>query len=160
MQRLTIRRFDIVRTANVVAALYALFFAVFGLIIVLPFTLVGIAGSSTSGNGAAFGAGLVGGLVIYVFVILFYTLIGWVTTIILLAFYNFVAGRMGGIRFVVDVEGPAGGGYPGYPAPYAPVYPAQPQTPSGPGWPAPGHGTGPAPHADPPGYGAPPAPPA
>jgi hypothetical protein len=163
MQRLTIRRFDVLKTASVVAAMYFVLFAVFGLIFLVPFALVGIAGSSAngSGSGAAFGAGLVGGLLIYVFVILFYTFIGWVATIILLAFYNFVAGRMGGIRFVVDVEGQAGGS-PGYPvqAPYGGGYATQPQVPWGPGPGAPGQGTPPAPHADPPGYGAPPAPPA
>jgi hypothetical protein len=146
MQRLTIRRFDIIRTANVVAVLYALFFAVFGLIFLVPFAFIGIAGSTRADNATGLAAaGLVGGLVLYVLIVAFYTFIGWIATAIVCAFYNAVAGRMGGIRFVVDVEGQAGAapGYPAYPAPYAgAAYPA------------------PAPQPNPPGYGAPPAPPA
>ena len=166
MQRLTIRRFDVIRTANVVAVLYALMFAVFGLIFLVPFALFGIAGSNSGGNGAGlFAASLAGGLIFYVLIVAFYSFIGWIATIIVLGFYNFVAGRMGGIRFVVDVEGPAGGypGYPGYPAPapYPGGYPAPSPSPYAPGGPAaPGPGTAPVPRADPPGYGAPPAPPA
>ncbi len=163
MQRLTIRRFDVLKTASVVTALYAVLIAIFGLIFIVPLVLIGIAGSSGGDNSAALGAGLLGGLVFYVFIILFYAIFIWIGTVILLALYNFVAGRMGGIRFVVDVEGQAGG-YPGYPVgtPYAAPYPAQPQVPWGPGPSAPGHGTAPAPtpRADPPGFGGPPAPPA
>jgi hypothetical protein len=163
MQRLTIRRFDVVKTANVVAVLYALLFGIIGLVLVLPFALVGIAGTSDGDGAGLAAAGLLGGLAFYVLIVAFYTVIGWIFTIILCAAYNVVAGRIGGIRFVVDVEGPAGG-YPGYPVPtpYASATPAQPQVPWGPGPGAPGHGTGPAPspRADPPGYGAPPAPPA
>jgi len=96
MQRLTIRRFDVVRTANVVAVLYALFFAVFGLVFLVPFALVGIAGTRTGGSGPGLAAaGLVGGIVFYVLIIAFYAFIGWVATIVLCAFYNLVAGRMG-----------------------------------------------------------------
>ena len=156
MQRLTIRRFDVIRTANVIAVLYAIIFAVFGLIFLVPFLLIGSVGSSSGGNAAGLAAaGLVGGLVFYVLIIAFYTFIGWIGTIIFLGFYNFVAGRMGGIRFIVDVEGQAGGGYPGYPvqAPYPGAYPAPAPTPYAPA-------PTPTPNPNPPGYGAPPAPPA
>ncbi len=155
MNRLTIRRFDVIRTANVVAVLYAMLFAVFGLIFLVPFALIGIAGSRQGGNGAGIAAaGLVGGLVFYVLIVAFYTFVGWVGTIIVCGFYNFVAKRMGGIRFEVSMESP-GGGYPGYPAPAyaAPAYaaPAPNAYPSGYAAPAPGPAW--------PG-GAPPAPPA
>jgi hypothetical protein len=46
----------------------------------------------------------------------FYGVIGWIMTAIMCALYNFVAGRIGGIRVEVDVEGPYPGG-PGYPYP-------------------------------------------
>ena len=52
MNRLTIRRFDVIRTANVVGVLYALLFSVFGLIFLVPFALIGIAGSGQGGNGS------------------------------------------------------------------------------------------------------------
>ena len=155
MNRLTIRRFDVIRTANVVAVLYALLFSVFGLIFLVPFALIGIAGSSQGGNGAGIAAaGLVGGLVFYVLIVAFYTFIGWVVTLIVCGFYNFVAGRIGGIRFEVSVESP-GGGYPGYPAPTYPTPAYAAPVPSGypPGYaaPAPGPawpgGTPPAPPA-------------
>lgn len=148
MNRITIRRFDIVRTANMVAAFYLLLALIFGLFFILPFVLIGgIAGSRTSdGGGALLVGGLVAGLVIYLFIVLFYAVVGWVFGAIGAAVYNFLAGRIGGFQLDVTLEGPSGGGYPqgGYPAPaYAAPYPA-PSSGYPPGYVAPGHGTGPA----------------
>ena len=50
MTRLTLRRFDIVRTANIVAVLYAMIFAVFGLVFLLPSR--SSAGSRAAGRAA------------------------------------------------------------------------------------------------------------
>ena len=111
MTRLTLRRFDIVRTANIVAVLYALIFAVFGLVFLLPFALIGgIAGGREGGAGLA-AAGLVGGIIFYVLIVAFYAVAGWIFAAIACAAYNFVAGRIGGIRVDVIAEGPSGG-YP------------------------------------------------
>ncbi len=69
MNRVTVRRFDVVRTANIVAALYAVIIVVTLLVFFVPFMLIGgiagIAGAGgDSGGGAAFlGAGLVGSLI-------------------------------------------------------------------------------------------------
>jgi hypothetical protein len=155
MNRVTIRRFDVVRTATVAAALYALIAIVFGLLFFLPFGLLaGVAGMRTdSGAGGAglVGVGIVGTLVFVLFGVVFYGVVGWVMTAIMCALYNFVAGRVGGIRVEVDVEGPYGGG-PGYPAPgYPAAYPAPGY--GTPAWPVPGSPGGPT--APPPGWGQP-----
>ena len=162
MNRVTIRHFDVVRTANVVAVLYAVAVIIVVLVFFVPFMLIaGVAGmgSSGSGMGSVVGAGLVGGLLFATIGIVFYGVVGWVMTTIVCALYNFVAGRIGGIRVVVDVEGPypglSGYGGPGYPAGYGvpavgtPTWPA-PGSPGGPGGP-----DGPMP--PPPAWGQPPA---
>ena len=96
------------------------------LVFFVPFMLIAaIAGTGYSGSemGGVIGAGLVGGLLFVVVGIVFYGVMGWVMTAIVCALYNFVAGRIGGIRVIVDVEGPYPGGPayggPGYPAGYA-----------------------------------------
>jgi hypothetical protein len=122
MNRITIRRFDIVRMANIVAAVYVVFALIFGLFIFLPILLIGGIASSQSSSGAAaiFGAGLIGGLIFYVIIVLVYAIFGWIFGAIIAAVYNFVAGRLGGLQLDVTLEGPSGGGYPqpAYPAPY------------------------------------------
>ena len=161
MNRITIRRFDVVRTANMVAALYGVIFLVVGLLFLIPFALLaGIAGSradGASGVGIA-GAGILGGIILTLVGVVAYTVMGWIMTAILCALYNVVAGRMGGISVEADVQGPYGGGpgsivpgypgYPGYPAGYG--APGSPGTPS---WPAPGSPGAPTP--PPPGWGRP-----
>lgn len=150
MSRVTIRRFDVIRTANIVAALYAVIVAVFGLLVFLPFALIaGLAGSQVEGGSAIgiFGAGLVGGLIFTLFAIVIYGIMGWIMTAIMVALYNFVAGRIGGIQADVEIQGPygmPGYGGPGYPAPGYGT----------PAWPAPGSPGGP-PVAPPPGWGQP-----
>jgi hypothetical protein len=155
MQRLTIRRFDIVRTANITAAIYVLIALVFGLFIFLPFALVGIVGSRVSdgevSSGAILGAGLIGGLIFYVVIVVFYAIAGWIFGAILAALYNFVAGRIGGLQLDVAFDGPSGGGpgmpvgayAAGYPAPGYNPYPQGYAPAPGPAWPAPGTPGGP-----------------
>ena len=111
MHRLTIRRFDIVRTANIVAVIYLLIALVFGLFIFLPFALIGGIASSQAGSGAgvALGAGLVGGLIFYVIIVAFYAIAGWIFGAIVAALYNIVAGRIGGLQLDVSREGPSSG---------------------------------------------------
>ena len=139
MNRVTIRRFDVVRTATVAAVLYAVIAVVFALVFFLPIALLtSVAGSRAGAGemGAVFGAGLVGVLILATLGALFYAVVGWVMTAIVCVLYNFVAGRVGGIRVVVDVEGPYPGGpgygmpaYPGYAAPGQYGAPGQPAYP-------------------------------
>ena len=150
MNRVTIRRFDVVRTANVVAVLYAVGVLVIGLVVVVPFTLLTVvAGVSSSGSEMAgiVGASIVGGLVLGLIAVVFYGIMGWIMTAIGCALYNWVAGRIGGFRVEVEVEGPYPG-RPGYPTPYgAPGY-------GNPAWPVPGSPAG-QPAPPPPGWGQP-----
>jgi hypothetical protein len=142
MNRVTVRRFDVVRTANIVAALYAVIVIVVMLVIFLPFALLGglagIAGTGgDSGAGAAvLGAGLIGTLVFLVLAAAFYAVIGWVMTAIIVLIYNWIAGRIGGLQLDVQIEGPYPGAYPqgGYPAA---AY-GQPAVQGQPQWPMPG----------------------
>ena len=150
MNRITIRRFDVVRTANIAAALYLVITLVFSLVIFLPVTLlVSVAGTQYGGNGmgAILGAGVIGVLIFAVIGGLIYAVIGWIITAIMVALYNFVAGRIGGLQVDVTIEGPM----PGYgaqaPYGYPAGYPAQPAPPHGPG-----SGQPPVP---PPGWGQP-----
>ena len=148
MNRVTIRRFDVVRTANVVAVLYAVMVLVIGLVFVVPFALLtAVAGVSSSGSEMAgyLGVSIFGGLVFGLLAVVFYGIMGWIMTAIGCALYNWVAGRIGGFRVEVDVEGLYPGG-PGYPVPYG-----APGTP--PAWPVPGSPAGPV--APPPGWNQP-----
>jgi hypothetical protein len=119
-----IRRFNVVKTATVVALIYVVIVAIFA----IPFMLlVGIAGVSMNG-GPEVGAGVVGILIFSVVIALFYGVLGWIFTAIGCAIYNLVAGWIGGIEVEVErVEPP----------------------PPPPAWMAPGSGS-PAPPAAPP----------
>lgn len=157
MSRVTIRRFDVIRAANIAAVLYAVMVAIIGLLFFLPFTLLaGVAGSRAGDTGIGiglFGAGIVGALIFTLVGIVFYGIAGWIMTAIMVALFNFVAGRVGGIQADVDIQGPygmpgyGGPGYPGggYPAPGygnpawpAPGAPGGGQVPPPPGWGQPG----------------------
>ncbi len=136
MNRITIRRFDVVRTANIAAALYLVITLVISLVFFLPIMLlISVAGTQYGGDGigAIMGAGVVGVLIFAVIGGLMYAVIGWIVTAIMVALYNFVAGRIGGLQVDVVIEGPMPGygapsGY-GYPAGYG-VQPAPPQGPA------------------------------
>ena len=141
MTRLTIARFDPIRTANIVAALYAVIVLVFGALIAIPFGLAALVAGDQSGNAGLAAGGAVGVLVLLVLAVVFYAGIGWVMTALVCALYNALAGRIGGIRIDVQPDGPAriGPGGPGWPAPEpiapGPVSPpitgGPPQPPSG-----------------------------
>ena len=138
MQRLTIARFDAVRTANIVAALYAVIVLVIGLLFAVPILLVALAAGRDMSPGVATG-GAVGGLVLLALAVVFYAGIGWVMTALVCILYNALAARIGGIRVEVQAEGPAmmGPGGPGWatPAPIsaAPAGPQPPRSRPGPG---------------------------
>jgi hypothetical protein len=143
--RVSIRRFDVIRAANIAAVLYAVIVLVFGLLFIPLIAIVGIAGVSTSSSsgvnvGAAMGGGIIGVLFLTLIAAVFYGIIGWIMTAIAVALFNVVAGRLGGLQADVSFESlpPAGGmpvpyGYPpGYgaqPTPYPVAGQGQPPTP-------------------------------
>ncbi len=138
MNRITIRRFDVVRTANIAAALYLVITLVIALVFALPIVLlVSVAGTQYAGDGmgAIMGAGVVGVLIFAVIASLVYAVMGWIITAIVVALYNFVAGRIGGLQVDVTIEGPMPGygGQGGYGYPAQPAQPAQPAPPQGSG---------------------------
>ena len=145
MTRLTIRRFDVIRTANIVAALYAVIVLVIGLVFLLPIMLLAGAAAAEYG-GEALAGGVVGVVVLLGLALLFYAALGWIMTAIVCALYNVVAARIGGMRLEVEVEAPSPSPVPpggwqqpsvGYPSPGSgPSAPSQPGGPPQPpqGW--------------------------
>ena len=125
-----IRRFNVVKTATVVALMYMVIVAVFAIPFFLLFAIAGVSvnGGPTQAVGNGFGL-----LVVGIVAALVYGLIGWITTAILCLLYNFVAGLVGGIE--VEVDRPE-------PPPPPPVWmtsttPPPPPTTSPPSTPAP-----------------------
>ena len=107
MQRITIARFDVVRTANIVAALYAVIVLVIVLLFAVPFAFVALVAGQEAGGPGVVAGGVVGGLLVLLLAVVFYGGIGWVMTALVCALYNALAGRIGGIRVEVQPEGPA-----------------------------------------------------
>lgn len=135
MTRVSIRHIDVVRAANIAAVLYAVIVLFFMLVFVLPFTLIAGAAASAAademGMGAILGAGVVGVLIGALFGAVIYGIIGWITTAIAVALFNFVAGRLGGLQADVAFESPLPLP-PGYGTPYGypqAAYGAQPPVP-------------------------------
>ena len=162
MQRFTIARFDPVRTANIVAALYAVIVLVFGALFAIPFGLIALVAGERSGQPGFAGGGVIGVLLLLLIAVVFYAGIGWVFTAITCALYNWLAGRIGGIQVDVRQEAPWYGtpGVPAWPAqPAAPFAVAPGTQPPGAHPPAPTPGTQGAPPQAP-GTDAPPQPPA
>ena len=136
MTRVSIRRLDVIRAANIAAVLYAVIILAFGLILFVPFVLfAGVASTQIGGEAGAatFGGGVIGAILIFVFAAVAYAIFGWIFTAILVALFNLVAGRMGGLRADVVFESmPPGGGLAPYGSPPGygqPQVAGQPPTP-------------------------------
>jgi hypothetical protein len=98
-----IRRFGVIRTANVVAFLYVVIIAV----IFVPVALI-VAIAGVGGSGAGF-AGNAGGVAIVFFgllVAIFYAIVGWIFTALACLLYNFAAGMVGGIEIQLEAVQP------------------------------------------------------
>ena len=96
-----IRRFNVVKTATVVALMYMVIVAIFA----IPFFLfVAVAGVSVNGGPTQSTGLLTGGVVFALLAVLLYGLLGWAFTAIACLIYNLVAGWVGGIE--VEVERP------------------------------------------------------
>jgi len=130
-----IRRFGVIRTANVVAFLYiviiAVIFVPIGLIVAIAIPSTGLGGEA-----GAF-AGNAGGIAIVFFGLLlaiFYGIVGWIVTAIACLLYNFAAGMIGGIEIQLEAVQPpppaaVWGGTPATPP--APPPAAPPASPPG-----------------------------
>lgn len=118
-----IRRFGVIRTANVAAFLYVVVIA----IIVVPLAV--IVALVAPGSGVVGNAGAVAILLVGLLAAVLYGLLGWVFTAIACLLYNLAAGMIGGIEVQLEpVQPPT-------PAPVwgvGPGAPATEQTPAGP----------------------------
>jgi hypothetical protein len=94
----TIRRFSVIKTATVVAVMYAVIVAV----VIIPLAILAVA----FGRGDSGGAGVVGFLVFGLLAALIYGVFGWIFTAIACAVYNLAAGWVGGIEVQVDQSAP------------------------------------------------------
>jgi hypothetical protein len=100
-----IRRFNVVKTATVVALMYMVIVAIFA----IPFfLLIAIAGVSVTGVPPQSTGLVAGGIVFAILAVLLYGLLGWVFTAIACLIYNLVAGWVGGIEVEVDRAAPPG----------------------------------------------------
>jgi hypothetical protein len=113
MTRISIHHIPVIRAANIAAALYAVGVIVFSLVIAIPFVLLaGAAGSRATDTqvGPVLAGGVVGILVFAAVGAFFYAIFGWIITAIVVALFNFVAGRIGGLQADVVFEAPLPGG--------------------------------------------------
>lgn len=127
-----IRRFGVIRTANVVAFLYVVIIAV----IVVPIALIFAVAAPSAGIGGQGGGfiGNAGGIAIIFFGLLLailYGIVGWIVTAIACLLYNFAAGMIGGIEIQLEAVQPpppaaVWGGTPGAPSPPASTPPEAP----------------------------------
>ena len=86
-----IRRFGVVQTANLAAIVYLVLFAIF----FVPAGLIGaLVGGAIGGNVSA---------IFFVFVPIFYAVIGWIFVALGCLLYNICAGWIGGIEFTLEV---------------------------------------------------------
>jgi hypothetical protein len=101
-----IRRFGVIKTANVVAVLYIIVVVV----IVIPIgVLVALAGSRTNFGGTGAFAGNAAGVSVLVFGLLaaiLYGIFGWIFTAIACLIYNFAARIVGGIEIQLEAVEP------------------------------------------------------
>lgn len=101
-----IRRFGVIRTANVVALLYLIVIAVIFVPIALIFAIA-VPGTSLGGGGAFAGnAGALGILFIGLLLAAFYGIVGWIFTALACLLYNFAAGIVGGIEIQLEAVQP------------------------------------------------------
>ena len=96
-----IRRFGVIKTANVVAVIYSLIIA----IIFVPIVALVLAFGRDQAPGGAV-AVIIGGLVVAIA----YAIFGWIFTAIACAIYNLAAGWVGGIEVQLERVEPAAAG--------------------------------------------------
>lgn len=95
-----IRRFGVIKTANVVAFLYLIIFA----IIFVPILV--LVAAVAPGAGVGGNAGAVAVLFFGLLIALFYAVVGWIFTALACLLYNFAAGMIGGIEIQLEAVQP------------------------------------------------------
>ncbi len=125
-----IRRFGVLRTATVLAVLYALaaliIFAIFALFILLAGTQ-----QPALPGGFDMGPGAVGILIAGLILSAFYGLFGWIFTAMFCLLYNWVAGFTGGVEFELKAA-PSVTAQTISPPPAVPPSPVSPEPPASP----------------------------
>ena len=101
-----IRRFGVIRTANVVA----FFYVVIVVVIAIPIGLIVAIAAPAGGNlpGGAFTGNAAGlGIIFFGFLAaVFYGILGWIFTALACLLYNFAAGMIGGIEIQLEAVEP------------------------------------------------------
>src|SRR5688572_27684088 len=95
-----IRRFGVVKTANVAAVMYVFIVLIF----VIPIGLITLAAGAGAGGTRGLGGAAAGGgiLLLGAIAAVAYGIFGWIFTAIFCLIYNFVAGWTGGIEVQVE----------------------------------------------------------
>jgi len=99
-----LRHIDVTSAFKIGAVTSALTFAIIGLIIFLPMSMLGIGAMSMLGgrNMGGAGMGLVGASFAYMMMIVFYGIMGGIGGAVWAWVYNMVAGWIGGLQFDLD----------------------------------------------------------
>jgi hypothetical protein len=123
-----IRRFGLLKTATVAAAMYFVVIIVFGLLLA-PFFAIATVSMPANVRPPGFdpGTGLVGLILFVLLAAVAYAIVGWIFTAIACLLYNIVAGFVGGVEVQLeDVSPPPA---PNWGPPQAPP-PGQPTAPT------------------------------
>lgn len=129
-----IRRFGVIRTANVVAFLYVVIVTV----IFVPIALIIAIAAPNAGfgntGGFAGNAGALAVLFLWLLIAVLYGIFGWIFTAIACLLYNFAAGMIGGIEIQLEAVQPPPPPpvWGGYQAPTTSAPPAPPAAPTEP----------------------------
>lgn len=126
-----IRRFGVIKTANVVAFLYVVIvtviFVPIGLIVAIAAPNAGFGNT----GGFAGNAGALAVLFLWLLIAVFYGIFGWIFTAIACLLYNFAAGMIGGVEIQLEAvqpppPPPVWGGYQASGTPPAPAATGEP----------------------------------
>ncbi|MEO8205377.1 MAG: hypothetical protein ABI615_04295 [Chthoniobacterales bacterium] len=97
----TLKRIEPLQAGKMFGALYALLSLIF-VAFLLFFAVLGLLVPSLNGSVASAGFGMIGVIIIAIFVPVLYGVAGFIAGVICAWLYNIIAGVIGGIRFEVD----------------------------------------------------------
>ena len=100
-----IRRFGVIRTANVVGLLYLIVIAVI-FVPIAVIVAIAVPSSSFGGGGLAGNTGGIAVLFLGLVLAIFYAIVGWIFTALACLLYNFAAGMVGGIEIQLEAVQP------------------------------------------------------
>lgn len=123
-----IRRFGVLKTATVAAAMYFVVVIVFG-VLLAPFFAIATVSMPANVRPPGFdpGMGLVGLILFVLLAAMAYAIVGWIVTAIACLLYNLVAGFVGGVEVQLENVSPP-------PAPTWGPTQAPPPAPPAPTW--------------------------